>query len=370
MRQVGERVLSGCMHPRAWGAAALFPALALLLSACGERAPEVSPANGTSGEPALTFRLANELTPDGMIWEVSRLFRDELERASPDGEIAAGEIEVVFYDQGMVGTERQLLENAYFGVMEVVQINTSIVTTIDPAFNLFDLPYAFVSEAHHRAVLHGDVGAAFLERLRDRNLVGLGLYGLGFRNMFYREPRAGCIRTPDDLRGLKMRVIESPIMIASVNAMGASATPVPFSELFQAIRTGVVDGADNSARVFTSSRFYETGANCFTFTEHFTNQHILAANRDWFDGLAPKYQRRILEVAASIVPEFDRIWESAVAEAIEEMEGLGVTVNEVEDKGAFMDRVSGVPDLLFSTYPEVPRELYDRIRAAAPPVEP
>jgi TRAP-type C4-dicarboxylate transport system substrate-binding protein len=340
--------------------------LSLAIASCGGAA-EDRPEDGVARrEPGLTFRLANELLPDGKIWEVSRLFKDELEHASPDGEIAAGEIEVVFFDQGMVGTERQLLENAYFGVMEIVQINTSVVTTIDPAFNLFDLPYAFVSDAHHRAVLHGEVGAAFLERLRDRKLVGLGLYGLGFRNMFYRMPRSGCIRTPEDLRGLKMRVIESPIMIAGINALGASATPVPFSELFQAIRTGVVDGADNSARVFTSSRFYETGANCFTLTEHFTNQHILVANRDWFDSLEPKYQRRILEVARGIVPEFDSIWEAAVAEAVGEMAGLGVTVNEVDDKDAFIARVTAVPDLLFAAYPEVPRTLYDRMGAAAP----
>jgi TRAP-type C4-dicarboxylate transport system substrate-binding protein len=184
--------------------------------------------------------------------------------------------------------------------------------------------------------------------------------------MFYRMPRSGCIRTPEDLRGLKMRVIESPIMIAGINALGASATPVPFSELFQAIRTGVVDGADNSARVFTSSRFFETGANCFTLTEHFTNQPILVANRDWFDSLEPKYQRRILEVARGIVPEFDSIWEAAVAEAVGEMAGLGVTVNEVDDKDAFIARVTAVPDLLFAAYPEVPRTLYDRMGAAAP----
>jgi TRAP-type C4-dicarboxylate transport system substrate-binding protein len=341
-------------------------ALITSLAACGDAGGNRSGGPESGIEPALTFRLANELLPDGKIWEVSRLFREEMERASPDGTIRAGEIRVIFYDQGRVGTERQLLENAYFGVMEVVQINTSVVSTIDPAFNLFDLPYAFVSEAHHRAVLHGEVGKAFLDRLRERNLVGLGLYGLGFRNMFYREPRAGCVRRPEDLRGLKMRVIESPIMIAGINALGASATPVPFSELFQAIRTGVVDGADNSARVFTSSRFYETGANCFTLTEHFTNQHILAANRDWFDSLDPRYQRRLMEVAQSIVPTFDSIWEAAVAEAVLEMPEHGVTVNEVEDKSAFISRVSDMPELLFTTFPEVPRTLYEGIRSAIP----
>ena len=356
--------MSGTARPPAWcrlrcvvaGAAAL-----LLVGCAGE-----SPGGGEApGEPRLVFRLANELTPEGRIWDVSRLFEEELERASPDGSIAAGEIEVVLYDRGMVGTERQLLENTYFGVMEVVQINSAVVSTIDPAYSLFDLPYLFVDDAHHERVLNGPIGDEMLLRLRRHGLVGLGLYGLGFRDMFYKRRGAECIRTPDDLGGLKMRVIESPIMINAVNVMGASATPVPFSELFQALRTGVVDGADNAARLFIASRFYETGANCFTRTEHFTNQHVLIANRDWLNDLEPRYRERILAVGRAIVPEFNRLWEEATQDALEEMQEYHVTVNQVDDKAAFIERVQGVSEQYLRDYPEVPRALYDRIRAAA-----
>jgi TRAP-type C4-dicarboxylate transport system substrate-binding protein len=343
------------------GGTSLVPALfgVLLLSGCG---PDGATGRSTD-EPGLVFRLANELQPADGIWDASALFAEEIEKASPDGRIAEGEIRVVLYDQGMVGTERQLLENVYFGVMEVVQINSAVVSTIDPAYNIFDLPYLFVSDAHHKAVLNGEIGDRMLERLRGHDMLGLGFFGLGFRDMFYRMPDGGCVTTPEDLGGLKMRVIESPIMIAGINALGASATPVPFSELFQALRTGVVDGADNGARIFTATRFYETGTDCFTRTEHFTNQHVLVANEDWFEGLEPKYRERISAVARSIVPEFDRRWERATEEAFAEMATHGVTVNDVDDKGAFMARVEDLPDQFFDDYPEVPRELYERIRA-------
>lgn len=335
-------------------------ALALALGACG---PAVAADEGTA--PRLVFRLANELTPEGRIWDVSRLFEEELERASPDGRIAAGEIDVVLYDRGMVGTERQLLENTYFGVMEVVQINTAIVSTIDPAYNLFDLPYLFLDDEHHERVLNGPIGDEMLLRLRDRGLVGLGFYGLGFRDMFYKRQGSECVRTPDDLRGLKMRVVESPIMISAINAMGASATPVPFSELFQALRTGVVDGADNAARLFIASRFYETGTDCFTLTDHFTNQHVLVANRAWLESLEPKYRERILEAARTIIPEFNALWDRATVDALQEMRRYGVTVNEVADKEEFRARVTAVSEQFLSDYPSVPRDLYDRIEAAA-----
>jgi TRAP-type C4-dicarboxylate transport system substrate-binding protein len=336
---------------------------ALILSACGTSGPAAeTPASGV--EPKLVFRLANELIPSGKIWDVSRLFIEEIERASPDGQIQAGEIDVMFFDQGMVGTERQLLENVYFGVMEVVQLNPSVVSTIEPTYNLFDLPYIFVSDQHHKAVLNGEIGDLFLERLRSHDMLGLGFYGLGFRNMFYREPGGGCVQTPEDLRGLKMRVVESPIMINGINAMGASATPVPFSELFQSLRTGVVDGADNSAAIYTATRFYETGANCFTLTEHFTNQHMLVANAAWFDSLEPKYQARIHEVARSIVPDMTALWEEGEQAAYAEMATLGVKVNRIEDKAPFMARTESVAEQFLRDNPQVPRELYDRIRAA------
>lgn len=339
-----------------YAAAALLPVA--VLAGCGG-----GPAEAEA--PQLVFRLANELTPEGRIWDVSQLFAEELERASPDGSIAAGEIQVVLYDRGMVGTERQLLENTYFGVMEVVQVNTAIVSTIDPAYNLFDLPYLFVDEDHHERVLNGPIGDEMLLRLRDHRLEGLGFYGLGFRDMFYKRQGEHCVQTPEDLRGLKMRVIESPIMISAINALGASATPVPFSELFQALRTGVVDGADNAARLFIASRFHETGADCFTRTEHFTNQHLLVANRDWLDSLEPKYRERIREAARMVVPRFGEVWNRATEDALDEMRELGVTVNEVDDKQAFIDRVTAVSEAFLRAYPEVPRPLYERIRAEA-----
>ncbi len=314
--------------------------------------------------PKLVFRLANELKPDSKIWDASRLFKEEIERASPDGEIKAGEIKVVFYDQGMVGTERQLLETCYFGVIEMIQINSSVVTTVDPAYSMLDLPYLFVSEEHHKEVLYGPIGQKFLNRLESKGLLGLGFYGTGFRNLFYKQDSGKPpVETPEDLRGLKIRVMESPIMIDSINAMGASATPVPFSELFQGLKTGVVDGAENSARIFVSYKYYETGCNCFTLTEHFANQHIIIANAKWLASLEPKYQKRIKEVARQIAPpQFDEVWDETTRHSIEEMRALGVTVNRIVDKRPFIERAQAVIESYPRQYPNVPLDLLTEIR--------
>lgn len=318
-------------------------------------------------EPRLVFRLALELKPETKIWDASRLLKEELEKASPDGSIAAGEIHVEFYDRGSIGTERQLLEACYLGVLEVVQINSSVVTTVEPYYSLLDLPYVFVSERHHEAVLNGPIGNELLDKLQDHGLQGLSFYCAGFRNMFYRRQADDCAETPAGLEGLKIRVMESPVMIESINAIGPTATPIPFSELYQSLRTGVVDGAENSGTVFVSSKYYETGCDCFTLTEHFTNQHVMVANRAWLESLPTRYSNRIRDVARDIVPAFNGIWDKANAGAEEEMRSVGVTVNRVSEKHEFLDRVRPIAAKFFGTHPHVSRELYDRILSEAEP---
>lgn len=156
--------------------------------------------------------------------------------------------------------------------------------------------------------------------------------------------------------------MESPTMISTINAMGASAAPLPFSELYQGIKTGVVDGAENSAKVFISSRYNEAGINCFTLTEHTTDQHVLIANKNWLASLDPKYKRRIEEVAQSIIPKFNSIWEETTLNALSQIEEVGVRINRVEDKTGFLEAVEPVYVNFFKSYPEVPYSLYQTIK--------
>lgn len=309
-------------------------------------------------KPKLVFRLANELKPDSKIWEISNLLRNELEKASPDGTIQAGEIQVVFYDQGTVGSERQLLENCYFDVLEMVQVNSSVVTMIDPAYSILDLPYLFTSQDQHFDILYGEIGQKFLDRIEKLNLHGLGFYGTGFRNMFYKHKEDEItVESPKDFKGLKIRVMESPVMINSINAIGASATSIPFSELFQAMKTGVVDGAENSARIFMSYKYYEAGCNQFTLTEHFANQHVVIANAKWFSALEFKYQKRIKEAISISQRQFDEVWKHTTEESLKDMQEYGVRVNEIKDKTPFIREANKIIEQYSREYPDEAKEL-------------
>jgi len=311
-------------------------------------------------KPVLEFRLALQPDPANKAWEGARLVRDYLERES------GGRIKVQFYDSGVLGDEQALLMNCYLGIVEMVQCTSSVVTTLDPTFGLFDLPYLFVSADHHRRVLHGPVGRDVLAGLREHRLEGLGFFSCGFRNLF--NTRGLAVATPDDLRGLKIRVMESPVMIRSVNAMGGSATPLPAGELFQALRTGVVDAAENNANVYFSARFHEAGARNFSLTEHFATQHVLVASRAWLERVEkdhPDLHRLIKDAPARIRAEYDRRWDAAVDEAFDAMEAAGVRINAVVDKRPFVDRVQTLHDDFLRLYPTVDPALLKRIRMEA-----
>lgn len=327
----------------------------LLSTGCGNR------QNAPTDQPGLKFRLALELNNQTRLWDASHLFKTELEKADSALGIKEGEIEVEFYDSGKIGTERQLLEAAYFGVIEVVQINSSVVTTVEPAFSILDLPFLFYNDQHLKETLYGDIGHTMLDRLRNHGLQGLSFYSGGFRNMFYKRQDAECASTPEELEGLKLRVMESPVMINALNAIGPTATPIPFSELYQSIRTGMVDGAENSADIVASYRYYETGIDCFTLTGHFTNQHLLIANADWLDSIDLKYKQRIQKVAVDIVSEFDRIWTKTIQQSIGDLQNQGITVNEVDNKQVFFEQVSHIAAQFLEQNPQVPRGLYQQI---------
>lgn len=150
-------------------------------------------------------------------------------------------------------------------------------------------------------------------------------------------------------------------MLRSINCMGASATPLSASELYSALKTGVVDGAENNPRVFISAHFSDA-CKFLSMTGHFANQHVLIANKQWLDSLDPEFQRLIREVSRDIIPDYNRQWDKSVAEALGVMEKRGVSVNEVDEMSAFIKSVQPVYDAYADI---VPPELVRRVRKEA-----
>jgi tripartite ATP-independent transporter DctP family solute receptor len=325
--------------------------LALLLSGCEAE---------SGSEPELRIRLALQANSTNKAWDASELVRQELERRSN------GRIQVLFYDAATLGDERAILEACYLGVIEMAQTTSSKVSTLDPAFNLLDMPYLFVDEDHHERVLNGPIGRELLDGLRQHRLQGLAFYSCGFRHIYNTAGRR--ITRPSDLNGLKVRVMASPVMVDAMTAIGASATPLAAAEVFQALKTGVVDAAENNPQVYVADKYYEAGAMNFTFTRHFANQHMMVANRDWFDKLGrthPDLQKLVAEVTRDIIPAYNERWNRAVDEALATIRDRGVVVNELDDVQPFIDQVEPIYERFLREHPSVDPNLVTRIRAEA-----
>lgn len=349
--------MTDCRSRRSWLGLVAAVGVAAMTVGCApsNSTPSIVPGGQA---PELVFRMALQPNPANTVWDAADLVRKDIEQR------AQGRIKVMFYDSGVIGDERALLMNCYLGVVEMVQCTSSVVTTLDPAYSLLDLPYLFIDEPHHLRVLNGPIGRELLDGLRRHRMQGLSFYSCGFRNVF--NARKVEIRSPDDLSGLKVRVMESSVMIRSINAMGGSATPLPAGELFQAMRTGVVDAAENNATVFVSDKFFEAGARNFSLTEHFATQHVLVANRDWLDRVArdhPELHRIIVEAPGRIIEEYNRRWNAGITESLATIAAAGVKVNEVPDKRGFIERVRPVWDDFLQRNPEVSPTLLQRIQA-------
>ena len=342
------------MAPRSKVFILSFVLLPLIFSGGCDRSPS---ENSKSVRPDIVFRLGTVVTPTNRGWEAARLIKENLEKQSK------GRIQVRLYDSGVLGAERQLLETCYFGVIEMVLCTSSVITTIDPTFSILDLPYLFTNQEHQERVLHGPVGEELLSGLKKRKLQGLAFYALGMRHIFNAKGRA--IREPADLKGLKIRVMESPIMIDALNAMGASATPLSHSELFQALKTGVVDGAENNPMQFMAAKYFEAKCLNFSLTSHFANQMVLVVSQTWLEQIRrdhPDLHDLIQRIPREIVPQYKGLWDEGVRQSFDRMKKENVTVNSVEKIEPFLKKVRPVYDSFFEKYPEIPHRWIDKIR--------
>ncbi|WP_310681987.1 DctP family TRAP transporter solute-binding subunit, partial [Aliifodinibius sp. S!AR15-10] len=169
-------------------------------------------------------------------------------------EISDGKLKIEMYPNQQLGSERELLELVQIGTVAMTKISGAALGKIVPEVTIFSLPYLFRSEAHLHAVQKSEIGAEILEKGAAYGLKGLTYYDAGFRS-FYTVDNP--IRTPSDLQGMKIRVQESQMAIQTMQALGASPTPLSYGELYTALQSGVVDGAENNPPSFHTARHYE-----------------------------------------------------------------------------------------------------------------
>lgn len=244
---------------------------------------------------------------------------------------SGGKMSLLIYASGQLGSERETLELLQIGSLPMTKVSASSLEAFVPEMKVFSVPYLFSSSQHLWDVLLGDVGSELLEAGVPYYFRGLGYYDAGSRS-FYTTKRP--VSTPDDLQGMKIRVMNSQSAVNMVNTMGGSATPVSWGELYTSLQQGVVDGAENNPPSFFLSKHYEV-ARYFLLDEHTSIPDVLVFSTRVWDQLNEQEQAWLKLAAADSVTKQRELWQEATEHALEEVIKAGVQVMQA-DKATFV----------------------------------
>ncbi len=243
-------------------------------------------------------------------------------------EISEGRMRVDIYPGGQLGEERELIEMLQIGSLAMTKVSASPLESFVPEMKIFSIPYVFRDHEHLWRVLDGEIGRRLLLAGQRYYLRGLCYYDAGPRSFYTRGTP---VRTPDDLRGLKIRVQKSITSTRMVQTLGGAATPIDWGELYSALQQGVVDGAENNPPSFFLSRHYEV-SRYYTLDEHtWVPDILLISTRVWED-LSTQERDWLAAAVASSVTEQRRLWREASQHALEQVRAAGVEI--IEPDGA------------------------------------
>lgn len=252
-------------------------------------------------------------------------------------EISGGKMLLEIYPSQQLGTERECIELLQIGSLDMTKVSVGVMENFAPRMKVFGLPYLFRDRAHSFSVLDGPIGEELLDEGTQFWIKGMGYYDAGSRS-FYTKDKP--INTPEDLKGLKIRVMESVTAMDMVKSLGGSATPISWGELYTSLQQGVVDGAENNPPSFYLSRHYEV-CKYYSLDEHTVLPDVLIIGTHIWDRLSQQEKIWLQEAVDKSVVYQRTLWADAEKEALEEVQKAGVTVIR-PDKKAFSDNVDTV----------------------------
>ncbi len=246
-----------------------------------------------------------------------------------------GTLKIEIYPAGQLGGEREMIELLQIGSLAMTKVSSSPLEGFIDEMKIFSVPYLFKDNEHFWRALNSDIGKRILLSGEPVFLRGLGFYDAGSRS-FYSVKKP--INTPDNLAGMKIRVQNSQSAIEMVNSMGGSATPIAWGELYTALQSGVVDGAENNPPSFFSSKHFEV-AKYFTLDEHTMVPDLILIGKYSWDHLSPQQRNWVQEAMDESIVYQRKLWEQATIEAIEAVKAAGVEVI-YPDKTLFQNKAA------------------------------
>ena len=276
------------------------------------------------------------------------------------GEASKGRHGVRVFANAALGNERDTIEQLKLGGLDMMRINVAPLNNVVPESIVPGLPFLFRSKEHMRAVLDGPIGDEILAGMEAQGMIGLAFYDSGARSVYTAKKP---IKALADLKGAKIRVQQSDLFVAMVEALGANPTPMPYGEVYTALKTGIVDAAENNMPSYESSRHFEA-AKYYNQTEHSMAPEVLVFSKRIWDGLSKDDQALIRKAAKDSVPFMRKLWDEREAKSREIAEKGGAQIVPIEHRQEFVDAVKPVY-AKFATTPKL-QNLVQQIQAAAP----
>lgn len=270
--------------------------------------------------------------------------------------ISDGKLRIEIYPSGQLGSEQQCVELLQIGSLAITKVSSAVLESFTEEFKALGLPYIFRSREHAFTVLDGEIGKELLESTTPFWIRGLCFYDAGARS-FYTIDKA--INKPDDLIGLKIRVMKSITAMENVKALGGSPTPISWGELYTALQSGVVDGAENNPPSFYTSHHYEV-CKFYSLNEHTMVPDVLIISQKIWEGLTEQQKEWLQQAVDLSVPVQRRLWAESEKESLEIVKEAGVTII-YPDKAPFAEKVANLPEI-YKDRPKV-YELIQRIKA-------
>ena len=274
-------------------------------------------------------------------------------------EKTGGRITMKVYHSAVLGDQPDAIEQVRLGAIEFGEFNLGPLGQVAPQANVVSLPFIFKSVDAMHAVMDGPIGEDIAAGLADKGLVAVGWYDSGARS-FYDTKKA--ITQPSDLEGMKIRVMNNDLFVGMIEAMGGNATPMPYGDVYQSLKNGVIDGAENNYPSFESSGHYEA-AGYYSLTEHLILPECLCINKALFDAQSPEDQQILREAGAASAALQRKLWADREEVSKAKVIAAGVQVNEVADKAPFQAAMKPVYDKFIADNPDL-EPLVRKIQAA------
>ena len=267
-----------------------------------------------------------------------------------------GRISIQMFPSMQLGGEKEMIEQAQVGALQIARISVGAMGPVVDDLNVFNLPFVFRDEAHMRKVIDGPIGKDLLERTSNAptsRLIVLGWMDAGTRNVYANKPAA----KPADLKGMKIRMMGNPLFVETMNAMGGNGVAMGFNELFGALQTGVVDGAENNPPTLLAQNHYQV-SKVYSLTGHLIIPEIFVFSKRNWEQLPKADQELLKKVSREAQFEQRKLWDAYVGEAEAKLKAAGIQFVPA-DKAAFYKATQPVRDKYGAKYAAILKRIQE-----------